>query len=357
MNPNIVDISKRRARHRRLQILRLARRGWLFSLASILVLVLVACASRAQPTRTSRPMATQPTLTAPTVAASQEAIAPPPTADLPPTSTPAPTPTPPAPLAAQVNGEYIFLADYEQRVQQYEQALLDQGVDPDTAEGQELLGESRRDVLEGMIDSVLIEQGGAALGVALSDEELEAQLAADIDAGGGQAAFDEWLQGTGQTRDDYKEMLRQSLLAQRVMEAVTAGVSAEAEQVHARHIVVDTEEEAEGILAALEGGADFVALARQHSVDTATKDNGGDLGWFPRGLVAPELENAAFALQPGQVSEPIQLGEGYHIVQVVEREAARPLSLETQMDVQRAMFEQWLDELRAAAQIERYVQD
>jgi parvulin-like peptidyl-prolyl isomerase len=73
--------------------------------------------------------------------------------------------------------------------------------------------------------------------------------------------------------------------------------------------------------------------------------------------VAPELENAAFALQPGQVSEPIQLGEGYHIVQVVEREAARPLSLETQMDVQRAMFEQWLDELRAAAQIERYVQD
>jgi parvulin-like peptidyl-prolyl isomerase len=266
-----------------------------------------------------------------------------------------PTVTPPAPLAALVNGEYVFLAEYEQRVTQYEQALLQQGLDPDTPDGKAHLALARQDVLEGLIDGVLVEQGAGALGVSLSDEELESQVEADIAAGGGQAAFDEWLQTTGQTREEYKGMLRQSLLSQRVLEAVTADVPAEAEQVHARHIVVESEEAAEEILMLLQAGGDFVALARERSVDVATQDNGGDLGWFPRGLIALELETAAFALQPGQVSGVVHLGEGYHIVQVVEREAARSLTPEMQFDLKLAVFDQWLADLRAAATIERFV--
>jgi len=269
--------------------------------------------------------------------------------------TAAPTVTPPAPLAALVNGQYIFLDEYEQRVAQYEQALLGQGLDPNTSEGQAQLAQARQDVLGGLIDSVLIEQGAAGLGVTLGDEELERQVEADIAAGGGQAAFDEWLQATGQTREDYKEMLRQTLLSQRALDLVTAGVPAEAEQVHARHIMVDTEEAARQILALLQEGTDFVALAREHSLDLATKDNGGDLGWFPRGLVAPELEATAFALQPGQVSDVVRLGEGYHVVQVVEREPARSLTPETQLDLKLAVFDRWLAELQAAAEIERFV--
>ena len=194
-----------------------------------------------------------------------------------------------------------------------------------------------------------------AMGISLDDEELESRVEADIAAGGGQDAFDEWLQATSQTREDYKEMLRQSLLAQRVLDAVTADVGSEAEQVHARHIMVGSEEEAQQVLTMLQEGADFVALARERSLDLATKDNGGDLGWFPRGLVAPELENAAFALQPGQVSGIVHLGEGYHVIQVVEREIASPLSPEVQLELQLATFEGWLAELRASAVIERFV--
>lgn len=341
---DIVDMLKRRT----------MGRGWCLALGLVLVLLLAACSRDGARTPLPAPAGTEAGeggIIVSTVAVPQDTEVPPAT----PTLAPTLTPTPPAPLAALVNGQYIFLADYERRVLQYEQALLDQGIDPGTAEGQELLAQARRDVLEGMIDSVLIEQGGAALGIVVSDEDVEAQLMADVEAGGGQAAFDEWLEVTGQGRGDYKEMLRQSMLAQRAMETVTAGVPTEAEQVHARHIVVDSKEAGSEILALLQAGSDFVTLARDHSVDLATRDNGGDLGWFPRGLVAPELENAAFALQPGQVSDLIRLGEGYHIVQVVEREEARPLSWEMQMDLQRATFEQWLEELHAAAQIERFV--
>jgi parvulin-like peptidyl-prolyl isomerase len=244
-----------------------------------------------------------------------------------------------------VNGEYIFLTDYERRVAQYEQALADQGLDP---------AQARDEVLNALIDGALIQQGAAALGIELSDEELDKQIETDIATGGGQEAFDQWLQATGQTREDYREMLRQSLIAQRALQAVTAGLSANPEQVHARHIQVESEEAAREILSQLQQGADFAALARERSTDLATQENGGDLGWFPRGMVALELENAAFALQPGEVSDVLYLGEGFHLIQVVEREAARPLSAEMLIEWQQAAFERWLADLRDAATIIRF---
>jgi len=303
------------------------------------LLLLSGCAESGEPAP-----ATTPPPAGETAAALDPTATPAPASD---TAVPAvqPTPTPPAPLAATVNGHYVFLADYERRVAQYEQALADQGLDPDLA---------RDEVLEALIDGVLIQQGAAALGIQIGDEDLDRQVEADIAAGGGQAAFDDWLQATGQTREDYREMLRQSLISQRAMEAVTGGVQAEAEQVHARHIQVESEEAAREILDQLQQGADFAALARERSTDLATRDNSGDLGWFPRGMVAPELENAAFALQPGEVSDVLPLGEGYHLIQVVEREAARPLPPEMQIELQQAAFERWLSELRAAATIVRF---
>ena len=274
-----------------------------------------------------------------------------------PSPTVVPTETPPAPLAAMVNGQYLFLADYEQRVAQYEEALFDLGVDPNSEDGQVQIREARNDLLEGMIDTAIIEQEAPALGVTLTDEEVEAEVQSGIDSGGGEAAFEEWLQVTGQTRDDFKEQLRQALIVQRVQEVVTAKIGSEAEQVHVRHIVAASEEAAQEIRTILQEGADFVALARERSIDLATKDNGGDLGWFPRGFVAPELENVAFGLQPGQISDVIQLGEGYHIIQVMERDPARALSLDVQLALRQTTFEEWLAEKRASATIERFVGD
>ncbi len=349
---DVVDTIERTTSNRDSRSMSRVRLRSLWPVVVLAFLLLTGCGA-AEDDERAVPQNDQPTVVVATQTPAQEPPSPAPT--LVPTVTP--TPTPPAPLAAQVNGQYLFLSEYERRVAQYERALLEQGIDLNTDEGQAHLEEARHDVLEGLIDSALIEQGALAMGISLSGEELESQVEADIAAGGGQAAFDEWLLATNQTREDYKEMLRQSLLAQRAMESVTANVGSEAEQVHARHIMVGSEEEAQQILTMLQEGADFVALARERSLDLATKDNGGDLGWFPRGLVALELENAAFALQPGQVSGIVYLGEGYHVIQVVERETARPLSPEMQLDLQLAIFEGWLAELRASAVIERFVEE
>lgn len=94
------------------------------------------------------------------------------------------------------------------------------------------------------------------------------------------------------------------------------------EQRRARHILVETLEEAERLLADMVSGADFAELAREHSLDTNSGRAGGDLGFFGRGVMVPSFEAAAFAGGIGEVSAPIESPFGYHIVEVTDIQAA-----------------------------------
>ena len=102
------------------------------------------------------------------------------------------------------------------------------------------------------------------------------------------------------------------------------------EQVQARHILIksDTPEaraQADKLLAALKGGADFAQLAKEHSIDKSNADKGGDLGFFGKGRMVPEFEEAAFALQKkGDLSDVVQTQFGYHLIQL---EGRRPESI------------------------------
>lgn len=89
--------------------------------------------------------------------------------------------------------------------------------------------------------------------------------------------------------------------------------------VKASHILVGTEEEAKQVKQSLSAGAEFAALAKERSKDTTNKDNGGDLGWLVPGRLAPAFEQAAFALEVGQLSDPVQTNYGWHIIQVSEK--------------------------------------
>lgn len=289
----------------------------------------------------------------PTNTATQEVAPPAATATV---AAPSPTPTSERPLAALVNGQPILLADYQREIARFEAAMAGQGFDLKSEDSQAMLAQMRRQILDSMIEQVLIGQAATQEGLAISEEELATVIQQSIEEGGGQASFEEWLKTSDLTYEEFREELRFQLLAMAIFERLAASVPTTAEQVHARHIVVQTEEEAQAILAQLQAGGDFVALARERSQDENTKEAGGDLDFFPRGqLISPELEEAAFALQPGQISEVVQSQFGYHVVQVLEKVTDRPLPLEVLNSLKEQAFAAWMREQWDKATVERFI--
>lgn len=91
------------------------------------------------------------------------------------------------------------------------------------------------------------------------------------------------------------------------------------EELSARHILVDKKELADEIAGKLKTGGDFAALAKQHSKDPGSKDNGGDLGFFGKGMMVPPFEEAAFKMAKGETSAPVQSQFGFHIIRVDDK--------------------------------------
>ena len=124
-----------------------------------------------------------------------------------------------------------------------------------------------------------------------------------------------------------------------------------AEQIHARQILVNTENQAIGIQRQLEAGTSFKSIAFDYDPET-----GGELGWFPRGyLLQPDIENAAFALQPEQFSAIIPTSYGFHIIEVIEVDPRHPLSQDALLFIQRKSLESWLDAQRIQSTIDLLV--
>ena len=129
-------------------------------------------------------------------------------------------------------------------------------------------------------------------------------------------------------------------------------------EIHARHILVKTKEEADAIIKQLDGGADFQKLANEHTSDPSGKTNGGDLGWFGPGQMVPEFDKAAFALDVGKYSkEPVQSQFGWHVIKVEDKRAKQPPAFDDVKDqakqaVIRDKYFAMVKDLRAAAKVE-----
>ncbi|MCD0423780.1 peptidylprolyl isomerase [Rubrivivax sp. JA1024] len=129
------------------------------------------------------------------------------------------------------------------------------------------------------------------------------------------------------------------------------------QEVHARHILVETEDEAKAVEAELKKGADFAELAKTKSKDPGASD-GGDLGFFTKDQMVPEFSAAAFALEPGKISEPIKTQFGWHIIKVEEKRSRKPPSFDQvkaqiEQYVTRKAQSDYVAKLRQSAKIER----
>jgi parvulin-like peptidyl-prolyl isomerase len=147
-----------------------------------------------------------------------------------------------------------------------------------------------------------------------------------------------------------REYVSHYLLDQKVQQQIYDEVPVVQEQVWARHILVETEDEAKDVLARLDAGEDWNALAAELSLDTSNNTTGGDLGWFPKGYMVAPFEDAAFALGVGEISQPVETDYGWHIIQVIGHEE-RALSADDYDYAQQLHYQQWLDDAKASMTI------
>lgn len=297
------------------------------------LLLLVACR------REDDPATPTPTATAIVLVEDSPTVVP----DTPlPLPTDAPTPTAtPRPMVATVNGEPIWLSDYERELEKFQEWFPDRAPD-----GRDV----RAYTLDQLIEQTLIGQIAVANGWSVSAETIDTKIAEAITSAGGDDAYRVWLDNSGFTEETFRTQVAQELLIQFVLEQVTADVPTTTEFVRARYIQVDDRELADTILLELANGADFVTLVDLHSVDPFKEVTRGDLGFFERGMLTiPEVEATAFALEPLAISEVVTVtkldgSETYYIVQMTKREPFRPYSAERRAELLQETWERWLAE-------------
>ncbi len=148
----------------------------------------------------------------------------------------------------------------------------------------------------------------------------------------------------------FKKAVTMSLYRQKVFDLITAGTPKQQEQVWAREIVTKDEATAKQALARIQGGESWVTVAKELSTDTATNQNGGDMGWFSKDSQVAAISDVAFQLQAGDINVPFQSSLGWVVLQVLGHEV-RPLTEAAYSQLQQDAFTKWLDTQKTALNI------
>ena len=297
--------------------------------------------------------------------------------------------------AASVNGTKISLEALDQttttRLNYYQSLYEQMGQDMSSllsgAEGALYRLQFQGDSLLGLIQQELYDQEIEARGLRVANADVESAYLQQYNSvletySLTEDALSEYLVSQGSTLAEYQDSIRAQIRAQLLNAALKSDVVGTIEptdddllsyleanissydtpeEIHAAHILVDSEDLALSIIDRLQAGADFGELAAQYSEDTSNKDSGGDLGWFERDVMVPEFDEAAFALEIGQISAPVETDFGWHIIKLIDRKEHGVPALADIRDQMRAdyidekgteKFNGWYDDVYQAAEIE-----
>jgi parvulin-like peptidyl-prolyl isomerase len=163
---------------------------------------------------------------------------------------------------------------------------------------------------------------------------------------GFQERFNETIEGLnteyGITEQDMRSAFRSSLFQQKIINEVVGEVECTEEQVWAAHILVDDENLAEEIKSRLEDGEEWALMVSTFSTDVSNKNSAGDLGWFGKGTMVAEFEEAVFGMEIGEISEPVETQFGWHIIQKIGHED-KPVSNEGCQQIRFEELNKWLE--------------
>jgi foldase protein PrsA len=197
--------------------------------------------------------------------------------------------------------------------------------------------------LDGIMTLKLVDLEANSLGITVSDEEVDAEIADYKSQFDSDDQFELMLEQYGISMDELKDQVAVTVKLRKIFEPRIQPTEEQlqqffnenqplfetsAAQVRASHILLETKEEAEAVLAELRGGADFAETAKARSLDEGSRENGGDLDYFTRGVMNEAFESAAFALEKGEMSEVVKSPYGFHIILVTDKKEAVAPSFE-----------------------------
>lgn len=278
------------------------------------------------------------------------------------------------PIVATVNDRPISTKLYEMYLKNGREEL---GLDPKTEEGRTKIEQLREGIVSELIDRTLIAQEAERRGLAIAPEKMKEAEERTVKQFGGEEKYDAYLKEHHLTRDEYRETIKSEIYGALMREELSKGLTVtdeeiqkyyeahksepqfqQPERVTASHILINARpnliaqqlqreknlsgealakaarEElekrrkvAEELRVKAAAGADFALLARQHSEDPSSREQGGSLGTFARNSHTSSFDEAAFALKPGKVSAVVQTEYGFHVIKLTAREAARAQTL------------------------------
>jgi len=341
-------------------------------IVSIAFIVTLAACSRST-AADAKPQATPAPAGATAPASAQSSTPPPAAAQLQPPAVKA-VPAQLPMVVARVNGEAINAAELETAVKGLE-GRAGGPVPPDQRD------RVYRGVLDDMIGYKLLMQEAAARKIVVPDADVEAQIAQIRAQFPNQQQFEQAMAAQKMTLEEIRADARKEISVEKLVEGeidskITVKPEAisdfyqknqdkfqQGESVRASHILITVPQgadaatkaqakaKAEGILNDLKAGKDFAATAKANSQDPGSAVQGGDLGYFEKGQMVPQFEQAAFSLKPGQMSDLVETQFGYHIIKVAEKKEAHVVPL----DEAKPQIEQYLKEQNRHAETETFV--
>lgn len=229
--------------------------------------------------------------------------------------------------------------------------------------------------LETMIDDKIVNLEVKKEKISVSKDEIDEEFKTFVENAGGEDAFNAAMEQSGITEKIFKEDIKQYLSIRKLMEPRIKITDEEIEayfeenkasfgteeEVEASHILVEDEKLAKEIAAKLKDGEDFAELAKEHSIDEASAVNGGEVGFFSKGKMMPEFEEAAFSMKVDTISDLVKTDYGYHIIHVTDKKEAKEATLKDSKEkIKDALFEEklqteypaWLAEAKEEYKVE-----
>ncbi|TRZ36240.1 foldase [Niallia circulans] len=230
-------------------------------------------------------------------------------------------------------------------------------------------------ILQTLIANKVVDLEAEKEKIKVTDKEQKAELDDLIESSGGEDAFNAALEANGASKADIEDELLRYLKIKKLLEPRIEITDDQIksyfdenkasfdtpEQVEASHILVADEKTAKEVKKKLDDGEDFADLAKEYSTDTATKENGGELGYFSSGQMVEEFEKAAFSMDVDEISNPVETTNGWHIIKVTGHKDAVEAKLDDHKDeIKDTLFEQqmnteystWLTEIQAKYDID-----